>query len=241
MIETTEQIQNPVTPEPALAEVPEPSLPEIQAQPPAPELSQPDGASPDEVALISQIAQLWQIHIDYKTSIKHQTQSLRDLRAELGKLLHQMKATLAKPGRNGQWSSWLKEKRIPRATADRLVLRHERSLDPDSNCLNEQITQPSDEEIKTLLNKVLPKLQKGLPTSASAFRFVELLASSLALDHQATGEGLLIMKPVQKTAVVEPAREAQVERTELPAAPVPVTVETPAGGSVESAGASIAL
>jgi hypothetical protein len=51
-----------------------------------------------------------------------------------------MKKLLAKAGRNGQWSSWLQEKRVPRATADRLVIRYQQSLNPEANRLNETIS-----------------------------------------------------------------------------------------------------
>jgi hypothetical protein len=240
MSETAEQIQNPVLPEPPVAELPAPSLSEFPPQAPAPEVSQPDGASQDEANLSAETVQLWQVHQDCQTAIKHETQQFRSLRGELGRLLHQMKALLSTPGRNGKWSSWLKERRIPRATADRLVLKFERSLHPDSNCLSESITEPTEAEIQTLLDRLLPKLRKALPTPASSYKFIELLVSSLTLVHQASEEGLTIVKPVQKTAVVEPVQEAQHEPVEAPAEPVPVIADVPVETHSESAGTSMA-
>jgi hypothetical protein len=85
-------------------------------------------------------------------------EELRVLRAKLGEQLSEMKQMLAKPGRGGQWSSFLEERQIPRATADRLVARHLRSLDPDANRLSEPVSEPTEEEVQRLFIAVWPKL-----------------------------------------------------------------------------------
>ena len=109
-----------------------------------------------------------------------------------------MKELLARPGRNGQWSAWLKERAIPRATADRLALKYEQSLHPHANCLTESISEPTEDEIEKLFAKVFPKLRRVLRTPQSQFRFVELLTSAYnGVDHRMTEEGLLIVKPSQ--------------------------------------------
>jgi hypothetical protein len=235
MSEIAEQIQNPVLPVPAVAEVPAPSLPEVPAQTPALELSQPENTSQDEVALTAEIAQLWQIHSDFKTSLRQQSQNLHSLRAELGKKLSAMKALLAKPGRNGQWSAWLKQNHISRATADRLVLRYDRSLHPESSCLTESITEPTEEEIKALLEKIVPKLRKALPTKTSAYKFIELLASSLVLESWETGEGFFLVKPATQNVGQQSVPERRSSRTNS------VIANVLADGNCESTGTSMAL
>lgn len=211
MIETTEQIQNPVTPEPPLGEIPEPSLPEIPAQASAPDLSQPDPTSQDEATLSAEITQLWQVHQDCQSAIKQEAQQFRSLRSELGNLLHQMKGLLAKPGRSGGWSAWLKERRIPRATADRLVAKHELSLNPDGNCLTEQLSEPTEQEIQILFDKIAPKLRKALPTKASAYKFIDMLTASFErVDRRDTEEGILVLKPAAHSEPVMP-RKSLVE------------------------------
>jgi hypothetical protein len=166
----------------------------------------------DEVALTAQITELWRLHTDNNGSIKSQTENLRSLRAELGKRLSEMKQLLARPGRNGQWSAWLKQNRISRATADRLVLKFGRPVNPDGNCLTESISEPSEEEIQTLLDKVGPKMRRVLRTPQSVYKFIELLPSSFeGVERRATSEGLVIVKPVQKAGVVDAVREAQHE------------------------------
>ena len=89
-----------------------------------------------------------------------------------------MKELLARPSRNGQWSAWPKERAIPRATADRLALKYERSLHPHANCLTESISEPTGDEIEKLFAKVFPKLRRVLRTQESLYRFVDLLTLS---------------------------------------------------------------
>jgi len=227
MSEIAEHIQAPA--------VPEFSSPEIPVQPSKTQPTETVPPAQDETVLTAEITELWRLHSDYAASMRSQSQNLRSLRAELGKRLSEMKQLLARPGRGGEWSGWLRERRIPRATADRLVSKHERSLHPDGNCLIEAITEPTDEEIKALLEKTVPKLGKVLHTPASAYRFLELLASSFVLEHWDAEEGFFLVKPSARTAVEQsvPA-EAQGES-------VPVTADLPAKGVVESTGASMTL
>ncbi len=183
MLEATEQCQQPVLAESKVSEIP---LPELPAH--------------DEIALTDQIIQLWQEHNDYTASIRHQTQDLRALRTELGKRLAEMKEVLAKPGRSGQWSSWLKERKIPRATADRLVTNYERSLNPDGNRLIESISEPTEAEIQKLFAKMFPKLRRILRTPQSVYRFIDLLSlSSDGTCRRLTEEGLLLIKPLPQS------------------------------------------
>jgi hypothetical protein len=209
MLETSEQIQDPVL-----------------AHSPVSEIHEPETPSQDESVLTTGITQLWQVHCDYQTSIKHETEQFRALRNELGKLLHQMKDLLARPGRNGQWSGWLKERASPRATADRLVQKYERSLHPHANCLIESIAEPTEEEIQKLFAKVLPKLRRVLRTPTSLYRFIDLMTSAYdGIERRATEEGILIVKPSQQTVAPESSAGETVA--------APETVLTPSVSEVD--------
>lgn len=163
------------------------------------ETPQADSPLQAESVLTDQIVQLWQVHRDYQTSIKHQAQEFRNLRTELGKYLAEMKQMLARPGRNGQWSTFLKEHQIPRATADRLVQKQLRSLNPQANCLGEAISEPTEEEIQKLFFKVFPKLRRVLRTPQSVYHFLDLLTLSFdGAGRQVTEEGILVRKPSQE-------------------------------------------
>jgi len=226
MTETTDQIENPVLPEPQPVELSAPAA--------TSEIPHPNGV-PDEATLTSEITELWRLHTDYKGSIKSQAENLRSLRAELGKKLTEMKQSLARPGRSGQWSAWLKEREISRATADRLVNKHERSFHPELNCLNEAIQEPTEEQIQSLFGKIAPKLNRVLRTPTSVYRFIDLLASSFALDRKESEQGFIVLKPSWTAAVEQSVpQDAQAE-------PAPVMAEVVAEGNVESTGTSMVL
>ncbi len=142
---------------------------------------------------------------------------------------------VARRGRNGQWSGWLKERKISRATADRLVSKYERSLNPDTNRLTESISEPSDEEIQNLLDKITPKLNRVLRTPASVYRFLDLLSSSFdGVYRRVTEEGLMIVKPAEQTAVVQHVREAQSDPVVSSVEPVTVIADALAEGNSAS-------
>jgi len=74
-----------------------------------------------------------------------------------------------------------------------------------------------------------------LRTPASAYRFIDLLSHSLALNREDTEEGFVVFKPSQESAAVksEPA-ESTVE-------PLPVIAAVLAEGDPQSTDTSIAL
>jgi len=241
MTEATGQQQTPAVLQPT--EIPAAEIPPHPSatDTPEPQIPKPEPPAQYETALTEQIAQLWRLHSDYKGSIKSQTENLRSLRAELGKRLAEMKGLLARPGRNGQWSTWLKERQISRATADRLVGKYERSLNPDANRLTESIPEPTEEEIQNLFDNVAPKLRRVLRTPVSVYRFIDLMTSSFALDRKATEEGLVIVKPLQKTERLAFVQELQHEAVESPVEPIPVIAEIVPEGNVQLTENSMAL
>lgn len=88
-----------------------------------------------------------------------------------------MKKLLAKPGCDGQWSGFLREHQIPRASADRLVGRHLRSLDPSANCVTEELSEPTDEDVQKLFVAVWPMLRRTLRSRQRVDLFVSLLTA----------------------------------------------------------------
>src|ERR1700689_5369613 len=113
------------------------------------------------------ITNLWSMHLNAKNAARATNEELRTLRAKLGEQLSEMKQILAKPGRGGQWSSFLMERGIPRATADRLVERHLRSLNLDENCVTEEVSEPTDEDVQKLFTSLWPKLRRTLRSRQS--------------------------------------------------------------------------
>jgi hypothetical protein len=133
--------------------------------------------SQNERTLGDEIANLWSANVSAKNAARATSEELRTLRAKLGEQLSEMKRILAKPGRGGQWSSFLAERQIPRATGDRLVARHLRSLNPDANRLSEPVPESTEEEVRKLFAMVWPKLRRTLRSRQSLQLFVDLLRS----------------------------------------------------------------
>jgi hypothetical protein len=127
--------------------------------------------------LRDEIASLWSTHLSTKNAARATNEELRTIRAKLGEQLCRVKEMLAKPGRGGQWSSFLAERQIPRASADRLVARHLRSLDPTANCVTEPVSEPTEEEVRKLFASVWPKLRRTLRSQQNLDLFVALLMS----------------------------------------------------------------
>jgi hypothetical protein len=153
--------------------------------------------SPSEQMLGEKIARLWFAHVNAKNAARATNEELRALRAKLGEQLCRMKGVLAKPGCDGQWSGFLREHNIPRATADRLVARHQRSLNPDENCVTEDVSEPTEEEVQRLFIAVWPRLRRTLRSRQSRQLFVDLLTS-----HFKSGEPTVHEIPVVAPAAV---------------------------------------
>jgi hypothetical protein len=139
----------------------------------APEFT-PETADP-QAEIGEAITSLWSAHLNAKKTVRATNEELRALRAKLGEQLWEMKRLLAKPGCDGQWSGFLREHNIPRASADRLAARHLRSLDPSANCVTEELSEPTDEDVQKLFIAVWPKIRRTLRSRESVDLFVRLL------------------------------------------------------------------
>jgi hypothetical protein len=146
--------------------------------------------------LRDEIASLWSTHLSTKIAARATSEELRVLRIKLGEQLSEMKQILAKPGRGGQWSSFLMERGIPRATADRLVARHLRSLIPDENCVTEDVSEPTDEDVRKLFTAVWPKLRRTLRSQQSVVLFVDLLTAHCQPSEPTVHEISAVTTPV---------------------------------------------
>jgi len=160
----------------------------------------PAEATESQNQLGDQIASLWSSHVNAKNTARATNEELRNIRVKLGEQLWEMKQMLVSPGRDGRWSGFLRESGIPRATADRLVTRHLRSLNPDANRLSEPISESTEEEIHKLFTSVWPKLRRTLSSQQSFYLFIDLLTSSYdGACRCVTDKGIFVLKPAQPT------------------------------------------
>jgi hypothetical protein len=153
----------------------------------------------DEQYLTEEIDSLWASRESYNRAINDQKNFMRSQDERLSEMLYTMKAVLSKPGRSGGWSSWLKERQIPRATADRLVVRYleANGLTKDgSNCLNESTKpEPTEAQIGKLLTTVHEKCERVLVSPWSRYAFIKLLANRLGLTCTFNKDAFIIRDP----------------------------------------------
>jgi hypothetical protein len=159
----------------------------------APEMVEPEIERNDE------IGSLWSAHQNAKRTARATKEELRDIRARLGEQLYKTKKLLVSPGRDGQWSGFLREHEIPRATADRLAQRHLQSLNPgDANLPTEATSQSTEEDVRKLFASVWPKLRRTIRTQQSLLQFIDLLASQFE-SSEATDREILVLAPPATT------------------------------------------
>ena len=153
-----------------------------------------------EERLSTEITALWTAHQDGKATAKRTRAELKELRRNLGERLHTIKALLARTGRGGQWTSYLKAHRIGRTSADRWVQDHEERLNPGStNSPTGAIPARTQDDVAKLFNRLLPQLRSTLATADAVYHFTKLMASELAsCNAEHTDRGILVLGPAQK-------------------------------------------
>lgn len=162
------------------------------------------------------ITNLWVAHANAKVAARSTNQELRALRAKLGQQLCRMKEVLVKPGCDGQWSGFLRGHNIPRATGDRLVARHLRSLNPDTNRLTGAVSEPTEQEMMRCFNSILPRLNPFLKAPGGLFSFVALITAHYRGCSETTDRGILVLKPdPTRIGAASPDGDSVVE-SELP-------------------------
>jgi hypothetical protein len=133
---------------------------EVEAQPGT---TQPDDST-NENQLTEEINTLWSNHLRLSARRKATAKGLRQIRASLAERFFAMKKILSRPdaGRGGQWRSWLRERGIPRSSADRLVARHAETLCADGeNVPTGAISEPAKPTAEKLAETVWPSLKRS--------------------------------------------------------------------------------
>jgi hypothetical protein len=138
----------------------------------------------EEAALAEQIGQLW-FSVQFRTrEIRRNSKERAAFKDNLARHLHRYKALLVRMGRSGKWSAFLRDNEIPRATADRYVLRWERSLTKVvENRLAEPISPPTAEEVTRMVNRIKPKLLRVLTTADAVEQFMAVLGAALQVPR----------------------------------------------------------
>jgi len=154
-----------------------------------------------ESKLSIEITTLWSAHQDGKATAKRTRADLQKLRRDLGERLHNMKTLLARTGRGGQWTSYLRVHKISRTTADRWAREHEERLNAGSTKRTDgAISEPTEADVMKFFNRILPQLRKVLTTQQAVFDFVCALVVDLPGVHgDVTDSAVEIYRPTEKS------------------------------------------
>ena len=155
--------------------------------------SRPDDAA-IELQLTEEISTLWSSHVKLSAERKVSSKELGLIRMKLAEKLHAMKSILCCPGRGGQWRSWLRERRIPRSTADGLVARYTENASADEgNVPSQAIPDKAVMTPEKLANVVWSRFGKFLVTADAVIDFIGHLAELSGVGHSQREDGLLII------------------------------------------------
>jgi hypothetical protein len=169
-----------------------------------------------ETQLAQQISDLWSDHARLSADQKATAKELRQIRATLAERLYEMKSLLSRPGRSGQWRSWLRQRHIPRSTADRLASRHgETQGIEDGNVPNGAIPNSPEDSAGKLAKSVWQRFRKTLATYEAVIQFIDQIAELSGVGHERREGGLMIFCPVHKAADGVIGTDAAVEVTAL--------------------------
>jgi hypothetical protein len=191
------------------------TIPVPTTTPDIPEVTtfQEDAGFENETALGVEIVHLWDCHVSLQRNAHATREELREIRAGLGNKLFEMKRLLASPGRGGQWSAFLRERDIARATADRLVHAHQLSLRPP-NCLSDSIPETPEMAARALVRKLWPRLRAVLPTQEHFYCFVRDLSALYGEStRELRPEGVLVLRPAPE--IVNSVPVIDVEAVEV--------------------------
>jgi hypothetical protein len=148
-----------------------------------------------ERKLADQIRQLWTAHVEARGVAKRTRAELKAIREQLGERLFEMKKLLAIPGRNGGWSSFLRSEGIAKATADRLVRKHQQSIDPQPNIVSEEVSELETEDVGRLFDSLSPRLEKSITTPNSAYEFIVCFTGYFDLECELLDDRLVVLAP----------------------------------------------
>lgn len=178
-----------------------------------------------EDAIARDIEGMWETHCSMTSSVNDSQNELRALGKTLGEALFYMKVVLARPGRNGKWSEFLREKKIPRTSGDRMAAAYERSLNPEPNCTDGAIQAPTDDDVRKLCSAVWSRVGKKLSTYDSVFCFIRDFALASGARHEVCQDGILIFDSPGEVA------------TETSSAATPPVAEQAAAADADAASA----
>jgi hypothetical protein len=144
----------------------------------------------------------------------------------LSGLLYEQKKRLSRIGRNGGWSRWLKQHRIPRATADRLAMEHVEFFGLQHELPQRERPEPLEGNISQAAYRTSDRLEQMLKSPRSKMIFLSCLADRFGLGVQFGEDGSICLStpPPEKPEDID-YRVPNVVRVDTSGKLVPVNYE----------------
>jgi len=149
----------------------------------------------DDSTLVYEIVTKWIDRESHRRDIHFHKNEVLKRDAVLGELLFVMKHKLCRLGRRGGWSAWLKERRIPRSSADRLVLEHAEYHGLTGELLHRDNAEPHEGNICQAAHRTADRLENMLKSPTSRMTYVKVLADLFGLQVDWEGEGVRLTIP----------------------------------------------
>jgi predicted nucleic acid-binding protein len=169
-----------------------------------------------------EIVNRWSYREQARKLKDHHESEMLEFDAVLAELLFRMKQKLSRLGRNGGWSLWLRQQKIQRSTADRLVTQYAESHGLTDDLRHREIIEPLQGNVCLAASRARKRLKNMLKSPNARMNFVKVLADLFGLSVQLEDEGvrLSIPPPVDEDnpadCVVPPVIEVQDDGTIRP-------------------------
>lgn len=148
----------------------------------------------DDEFLAGETVLAWSNRRHSAALMNHYKAEVEQADAVLAPLLYRMKRRLSRLGRGGRWHAWLKQNRIERSCADRLVLSYAESLGRRYELPSRYIPAPLEGDVCLAAGRACKRVEKKLTTPRSKMVFLSVLANLLDMSVDWDQEGLR-MKP----------------------------------------------
>jgi hypothetical protein len=144
----------------------------------------------DDAYLAGETVQAWANRRHLARTMNYYKSEVEKADAVLAPLLYRMKCRLSRPGRSGRWHAWLKQNKIERSCADRLVLSCAESLGRRYELPSRYISEPLEGNICLAAHRACKSVEKKLTSPQSRIQYVMCLAGLLDLSVDMDGDSV---------------------------------------------------
>lgn len=149
----------------------------------------------DEAFLAGEAVQAWANRRHLARTMKEYKSEVEKADAVLSPLLLRMKRRLSRPGRSGRWHAWLKQNKIERSCADRLVLEFAKLIGRRYELPSRYIPEPHQGDISLAAHRACDRVAKKLTSPRSRMHYITCLAGLLDISVAWDGDSVRLGPP----------------------------------------------